>query len=452
MNKKIFRSMFLVSLALLVISLGLVTGISYKYFNTSFKNSLLAEAKSFASIMEKENGDWMKEIESPHRITWISGDGKVIYDNMADEALLENHLDRKEVMEAMENGEGTSERYSATLSEKTVYTAVRLSDGSVLRVSDTRNTTLQTMISMWKPLFIILILITGASLLVSLNISKSITEPINKIDLEHPSEAELYPELRPLTEKIEEQNKQIKLQMDELCRNHEIQDAMRREFTANVSHELKTPLTSISGFAEIMRDGLVKKEDISNFSGKIYNEAQRLIVLVEDIIKLSRLEAEEVGIEKELIDLYDICAEEISHLKAACEKKDVSFSLSGSHCIIYGAPMIVSEMVYNLCDNAVKYNKQGGRADVSVKETEDGVVLTVSDTGIGIPKEELSRVFERFYRVNKSHSKEVGGTGLGLSIVKHGAIFHDARIDISSEPDKGTEISITWEKPSVDKS
>ena len=274
--------------------------------------------------------------------------------------------------------------------------------------------------------------------------SKSVTEPINKIDLESPDERDVYPELKPLVRRINGQNRQIQRQMDELKLEHAKQDAMRREFTANVSHELKTPLTSISGYAEIIREGLARPEDISRFSGKIYDEAQRLITLVGDIIQLSQLEGKELQPQKVEIDLYETCLGVISHLEHAAEKRGIHFTLQGTHATFLGLEQIIDEIVYNLCDNAIKYNKENGAVTVSVSEDADWATLEVADTGIGIPNEELDRIFERFYRVDKSHSKEVGGTGLGLSIVKHGAAYHNAVIEVKSEVGKGTVISIRF--------
>jgi len=232
--------------------------------------------------------------------------------------------------------------------------------------------------------------------------------------------------------------------MDELKFEHQNRDKLRREFTANVSHELKTPLTSISGYAEIIRDGIAKPEDTTRFAGKIYDESQRLITLVQDIIKLSRLEESDIEINTENIDLYSLCETVISRLETLANKRNITFSLSGDRCIISGVHRIIEEMIYNLCDNAVKYNKENGTVTLSIRQFVDGVELCVSDTGIGIEQSDIGRIFERFYRVNKSHSKEIGGTGLGLSIVKHGALYHNASISVESELNKGTTIKILF--------
>ncbi len=275
-------------------------------------------------------------------------------------------------------------------------------------------------------------------------VTKSIVEPINNLDIENPDSAELTQEFTPIIDKIKSQNTRIVNQMEELNNEHKQRDKLRREFTANVSHELKTPLTSISGYAEIIRDGIAKPEDTVRFAGKIYDESQRLITLVSDIIKLSRLEESDIEIKHESIDLYACCESVITRLEAIAKKRNINFSLIGEHCSITGVHHIIDEMIYNLCDNAVKYNKDNGQVNISIKQYVDGVELSVQDTGIGIPKEEISRVFERFYRVNKSHSKEIGGTGLGLSIVKHGALYHNASISVDSNLGVGTNIKILF--------
>lgn len=224
----------------------------------------------------------------------------------------------------------------------------------------------------------------------------------------------------------------------------EEQERYRREFTANVSHELKTPLTSISGIAEIIRNGIVRPEDIPHFAGKIYDESQRLITLIGDIIKLSQLDEDQVPLERESVDLLEISRDVVQQLSSVAKKNGVSLVAGGTHGSVYGVRQVLSEMVYNLCENAVKYNQKGGRVSVDVKQSDAAITLTVKDTGIGIPKAEQSRVFERFYRVDKSHSKAVGGTGLGLSIVKHGAALHHAVIELNSEVGEGTEIKLIF--------
>ena len=281
------------------------------------------------------------------------------------------------------------------------------------------------------------------SVVLSKLVYNSVIKPINDINIENPEE-EVFEEIRPLVDRINAQNKQIKQQMDELKKEHEKQNKLRREFTANVSHELKTPLTSISGYAEIMRNGFAKPEDINRFSGIIYDETQRLITLVGDIINLSKLEEKEVLHEKKMINLYEISENVISRLSPVASKKGITFQLEGTAETIYGVEYIIDEIIYNLCDNAIKYNKENGLVMINIQKVDSVTEYTVTDTGIGIPKYELDRVFERFYRVDKSHSKEIGGTGLGLSIVKHGVSYHGGEVSIKSELGSGTSIKIRF--------
>ncbi len=282
------------------------------------------------------------------------------------------------------------------------------------------------------------------AVVISKLIYNSVINPINAINIENPDDEVEFDEIRPLVERINAQNRQIKQQMDELKTEHEKQNKLRREFTTNVSHELKTPLTSISGYAEIMRNGFAKPEDISRFSGIIYDETQRLITLVGDIINLSKLEEKEVIHEKKMIDLYEISQNVVSRLSAVASKKGIKFSIEGTAEKIYGVENIIDEIIYNLCDNAIKYNKDNGLIMINIQKVDGNTEYTVTDTGIGIPKNELDRVFERFYRVDKSHSKEIGGTGLGLSIVKHGVSYHGGEVSIKSELGSGTSIKIRF--------
>lgn len=294
------------------------------------------------------------------------------------------------------------------------------------------------------PAMIILVCAVLLSAILSARLARSITEPINRISLKNPQKEPEYAELAPLIHRINEQNQRITQQLERERAEHERQDAMRRDFTANVSHELKTPLTSISGYAELLKSGMVQPADVTRFSEKIYEESRRLITLVGDIIKLSQLDSKEVKATVEEIDLFATAQAVISHLEMAAAQKNVTVTLTGDHITINGVYQVVEEILFNLCDNAIKYNVEGGRVDVSLKQCVDGAQLTVSDTGIGIAKEELPHLFERFYRVDKSHSKELGGTGLGLSIVKHGARFLGASVSLESTPGKGTVVRVVF--------
>ncbi len=304
--------------------------------------------------------------------------------------------------------------------------------------------TTQDMTHPWLYLCVVLFIPAVVTFAVYRTVTSQIIDPINNIDIENPNPADLSLEFSPLIDKIKSQNARILHQMEQLNKDHQSRDKLRREFTANVSHELKTPLTSISGYAEIIRDGIAKPEDTTRFAGKIYDESQRLITLVSDIIKLSQLEENSIEIKHESVDLYECCASVISRLENIAKKRNIKLSLSGDKCTIFGVSHIIEEMIYNLCDNAVKYNVDNGTVDVSIRQCVDGVELAVTDSGIGIPKSELTRIFERFYRVDKSHSKEIGGTGLGLSIVKHGALYHNASLSVDSTLGVGTSIKILF--------
>ncbi len=548
MRKKIFQNYLLVEVLVLVLCCGLFLGVLFQHYEKQAFSQLRTEANYIAHGMELSGESYLNTLRSDARVTWVDADGTVRYDSAADPATMQNHLNRKEITEALRNGEGDGSHFSETLMERTLYYAVRLGDGTVLRVSCTQKTVMAMMLMMMPPLLGVAAAVLLICMLMAFRLARHIVDPINRIDLDHPVVEETYGELEPLVKRIQEQNRTIRRQMDELSQrqrefsaltdnmsegfllvdyktnvlsaNHsalrmlgdgkaekitnlrrdnclpqvlttveaalagvrtetvqeiggiswqvianpvvssgqvagvavllmdvterEQREKLRQEFSANVSHELKTPLTSITGFAELMKEGMVTGEKVKEFAGDIYREARRLIDLVNDIIRLSRLDENSKLFESEQVDLYDLCDEIIANLQNVAERQNVMFSLSGEHVTISGVWQILNEMVYNLCDNAIKYNRPGGTVDVSVRRDGGSVRLTVRDTGIGIPYADQPRVFERFYRVDKSHSKEVGGTGLGLSIVKHGAQYHNARLELESEPGKGTSISIVF--------
>lgn len=292
--------------------------------------------------------------------------------------------------------------------------------------------------------FIFAALFAGISILSAISLSKKISGPINSIDFDAPEKSRLPKELDALCQRIENQNKEMEKRFQLIKSSHESQDSLRQHFTANVSHELKTPLTSVSGYAELIRDGMVEGENINRFAGKIYDESQRMINLVGDIIKLSQFDEKDINVKIERINLLNLCRTVISGLESLAKKQEVEINLFGDDVEISGAELIVEEIVHNLVKNAVKYNKKGGKVDVSVMQCLDGIELSVSDTGIGIPQEDIEHIFERFYRVDKSHSKDIGGTGLGLSIVKHGAMFHNASLSVESKVDVGTTIRVLF--------
>ena len=277
--------------------------------------------------------------------------------------------------------------------------------------------------------------------------TKRLTRALNEIDVSHPEDTPLDREISPLVGKLQKQNDVIAAQLKQIREESANRESQRREFTANVSHELKTPLTTISGTAEILRSGMVRPEDVAHFADNIYRESQRMTSLVSDILRLSQMEEAVQPVRKEPVDLYDVTQEVLSWLQEAAAAKGVTLSLTGTRAVVSGSEKILADMIYNLCDNAIKYNRDGGWVKVTVRESGGQVRLTVTDTGIGIPKEHHERVFERFYRVDKSHSREIGGTGLGLSIVKHGAIFHGAEVSLRSHPGTGTVATVAFPDP-----
>ena len=444
MSKRIFLSIFLVAVTISVASFVSILSIAYHSYLVEFEDNMEKEAAYISRGIEQNGLKYLNSLvkQDEPRVTWIAADGNVLYDNFADPATMENHSGRPEVQEALARGVGKSNRRSSTLSEGMIYYALRLSDGTVLRTATAQKTVSALLAGFVEPFIVILAAAVVLSLLLAFRISRTILKPVNAIDFEHPEQSRVYKELSPLISRIEQQNMIIDKQMEQLKIEHQAREKMRREFTANVSHELKTPLTSISGFAEIMKDGIVKSEDVPRFSGYIYTEAQRLISLVGDIIKLSQLDDNELPVKKVRLDLYDACASVVASLKPAADARGVRIALAGEHASIFGAEQIVDEIIHNLVDNAVKYNKDNGSVQVSVNRRDKEVELAVSDTGIGIPESDQARVFERFYRVNKTSSKQMGGTGLGLSIVKHGAAYHNAKIILESVPDVGTTVRI----------
>lgn len=428
--------MIMVITVTLLAAYALTTLVIYRQNVNLMEQETRQEANYIVKAIEISGTDYLKqmdEVEKNTRITLIDSAGDVLYDSTEDAVTLQNHKNRPEIKAAHKNGTGQEVRRSTTMSKEMFYYAKLLPDGNVLRVSKTMNTAFHTAIAILPVMALIALVALGFAYLLARQQVAKLIRPINELNLEEPLENEVYEELTPLLESIDKQNKE-----KEAIAN------MRKEFSANVSHELKTPLTSISGYAEIMKSGIVKPEDMPRFSEKIYNEARRLITLVEDIIKLSHLDEGKVELEKEDIDLYDLTREIISRLAPQASAKKVHMELTGESVIYNGVRQILDEMVYNICENAIKYNKECGEIRVWVGNTLNGKKIIVTDTGIGIPKEQQERIFERFYRVDKSHSKEIGGTGLGLSIVKHGAILHNAKIHVDSELGKGTRMELIF--------
>lgn len=439
MTKTIFRNAFLVGLLVLIMCGALFFWLQYKQTEEETYAALQQEAVYAERGLQIGGKPYLESLGHVNRITWIDQTGDVLYDSEYSFPIA-NQKDCAEVRAALTDGEGQGIRMSESNGESTMYYALKCEDGTVLRLSRTLSAVQKAWLAA-SPVLWLLVLVLLISGVLSFRVARQIVKPINDLDLDRP-DLKTYPEITPLIEKIQEQKQTIQEEANQ-------REALRREFSANVSHELKTPLTSISGFAELMAEGVVEGEKVQEFSRDIYKESQRLIVLIDDIIKLSRLDEEAIGPEREPVDLYELSAKVLDDLRPVAEKEKISLDLSGIHASISGVRQLISEMIYNLCDNAIKYNRPGGNVCVDISKTQNEVWVTVSDTGIGIPPEHQKRVFERFYRVDKSHSKEIGGTGLGMSIVKHGAQYHGARVELESEPGVGTRISLVFSDPAV---
>ena len=443
MTKRIFRSICITAITVLLATLILIMGVLHDYFSRVQNEQLSDQADLAARGMAGQGVDFFQGLDLDGcRISWIAADGSVLYDNMGDAESMENHLDREEVREAMETGRGESSRYSDTLTEKLSYQARLLPDGTVIRLAVSKYTVWVLMMGVLQPVLVVALLAVLLSLLMASRLSAKLVKPLNEVDLTDPLKNVEYEELRPLLSRIDSQHKQLKRDRDELEKNEQI----RREFTANVSHELKTPLHSISGYAELLANGIARPEDVQNFSAKIYSESQRMTSLVEDIIELSHLDTGAADMKREEIDLYLVARTAVDSLAMAAKEAGVELKISGESARVYGVPQLLYGICYNLCDNAIKYNRENGSVKVTVTNALEEVVLKVEDTGIGIPEESRERIFERFYRVDKSRSKAVGGTGLGLSIVKHAALIHHARIEMDSTPGSGTSFTVRFPK------
>ena len=446
MSKKIFNSIMTAVSIVFIATLILIVGVFYSYFLNIQDDQLMAELELAARGVELNGTDYLEILDADtYRITWITADGDVLFDSSADVTQMDNHLDRIEVRQALENGEGKSSRLSVTLSEQQIYVARKLEDGSVLRISMTRATILSLFLGFAQPIAVVILIGLGISLWLASRLSKKIVDPINLLDLDHPLEfadKEEYKEIAPLLVRISDQQMQLRADKEELEKTSRI----RQEFTANVSHELKTPLHSISGYAELIENGLVKEKDIRPFAGRIREESNRLTNLVTDIIDLTRLDSVSADLPKEKTDLYRLAENAVDALQNTADEANVTLTLEGEKTIIDAAPKELYSLVFNLCDNAIKYNKKGGSVHVTVADDTDSALLTVEDTGLGIAKENQDRIFERFYRVDKSRAETVPGTGLGLSIVKHAALLHDAEITLSSTLGEGSAFCVRFPK------
>ena len=548
MTKRIFQSILLSSLVMLLISLAISFGCLYYHFEKIQEEQLDSELALAASAVEESGVDFLERVKNDAlRLTLVDADGTVLYDTAADAESMTNHADREEIQEAFSTGKGYSSRYSSTLTEKTIYRAALLGDGRALRASYGRTTIFSLLVGTAPWFFLAAALAAGLSWLLAKRLSERIITPLNQVELDNPLENDAYEELSPLLTKIHRQHEQIDAQLLQLRRktdefehitasmeeglvlldakgkilsinpaavalfdvkgkpagvdflaiershqmNHatacalqsghasireerkgrfyqfdvsriesagkimglvilafdvsekESAERIRREFSANVSHELKIPLTSIIASADLIENNLVKPEDMARFIGHIKREASHLLTLIEDIIRLSQLD-EGIEMLAEAVDLGAVANEAVEQLLDVADKNNITINLHTERCVLQGVPRLLYEIVYNLVENAIKYNLPNGKVDVSVERVKDGVELKVCDTGVGIPIKHQKRVFERFYRVDESHSKQSGGTGLGLSIVKHAASYFDADIALQSGEGKGTTITVTF--------
>lgn len=443
MKKKILNhTSVMIVLAVLVTFLA-ASVVTYSKFNIYMQRGVREEAQYICYGMERYGENFLTEKlgkVSTSRVTLIGEDGTVLYDSEAAPEELENHSNRPEFIQAEKEGKSESTRYSETFAKKTFYYAVKLDDGNVLRVGKTIDSVYSTWFSSLAVLGLLMLLVLILEFVFVQKQTRELIQPINDLDLEHPLNKVCYEELRPLLVRVDEQNRQIRQQVKELKEAEEI----RKEFSANVSHELKTPLMSISGYAELMMNGMVPEDHVQEFSGRIYHEAVRLSNLVADIIQLSRLDESNSEVPFEEVDLCELAEDVTSNLRTPAEKKNITIELAAESEKIQGVRHVLYEMFFNIADNAVRYTENGGHVRIMVGNRKGHPFYCVVDDGIGIPKSEQGRIFERFYRVDKSHSRQTGGTGLGLSIVKHGATLHHAQINVESEQGQGTRMEIVF--------
>ena len=438
MKKKINLQFMFISAVGILLTFCLSTVIFYELF----KSEVVDELKTYADVIKETQsydqilqGEYDPDVDDL-RITMIKKDGKVFYDSFADAKKMENHANRQEVRQALKHGNGKAIRTSDTLDKNTFYYAVRLDDGNILRVAKESRSIWSVFIKVTPAILILIFVILAISKMLSDVLTKSLLLPIEQMseNLDHLEDITTYKELMPFINTIQEQHKNI------------LMNAKRQEFTANVSHELKTPLTAISGYSELIQNGMANEEETIRFAGEIHKSAKRLLTLINDTIRLSQLDTSEQKVIYEAIDLYKIAEDCVNMLKFSAENHGIDISIHGTNAYLEGNREMLEEVVYNLCDNAIRYNNEGGKVEVTVKPVKGKIYLCVEDNGIGISKEHQERIFERFYRVDKSRSKSTGGTGLGLAIVKHIIQQHGAHMELTSEKGKGTKIEIEFSK------
>ncbi|MBO5373049.1 MAG: two-component sensor histidine kinase [Lachnospiraceae bacterium] len=430
--KKTMNVRFMIISAAAILITALISTILFFHI---LKRQVFADLQAYEHVISQVDPSMLEISKEEMRVTVIAEDGEVLFDSQANAKEMENHKDRPEIQAARRYGVGEKVRWSDTFSVHTFYYAALMEDGSVLRVAK-QSTSLYDVMKNTIMVIVVIAVITFILCAVAAHLlTRRMIEPIERMahSLLVLEEDNVYEEIRPFVKTIKEQHMNIL--------NHA---KLRQEFTANVSHELKTPLTAISGYAELIENGMVQQEDMGRFAGQIQKNANRLLNLINDIMKLSELDSEEMEIPFEKFDLYDLAENTMHMMELPAQKQDVELIFSGEHVEVNGGKSLIEELIYNLISNAIRYNVKGGRVYIKVEVENEHPVLVVEDTGIGISKEHQERIFERFYRVDKSRSKSTGGTGLGLAIVKHIIAQHDAAITVESEEGKGTKMKVIF--------